>query len=281
MVAHSRLTPEASGSRFTIMKKTAYVLLFIFFCQRVNAQPAEDTMHVAEDSFVLPAYKLNPAYLKDSWGALKYTAGRPLKWKGKDWTRFGVVIGAAGGLMTMDWEIRHRAKKMHAPFATSVANTVEPFGNFYGLYIFPTIYVAGELLHQPKVASVGLRGAQSLAISTVIYTAAKKMIRRRRPDEASSPFDYRIPFAGKRYTSSPSGHSNTIFTVATVLATEFHEHRWVPWAAYSVASLTALSRVYHNRHWSSDIFLGSMLGHYVTRAVYRYHKEKKKTILLP
>jgi membrane-associated phospholipid phosphatase len=264
-------------------KTTVYILLLLISWQRTTAQPVEDTVPVtgAVDSVVLPPYKLNRAYVKDSWQALKYTAGRPLKWKGKDWAKFGLIIGSTGGLMAMDWEIRHRAKQIHSPFASSVANTVEPLGNFYGLYVFPAVYVAGELLHHPEVASIGLRGAQSLAISTVIYTAAKKVIRRRRPDEAASPFDYRIPFAGKRYTSSPSGHSNTIFTVATVLATEFHEHRWVPWTAYSVATLTALSRVYHNRHWSSDIFLGSLLGHYVTKAVYHHHREKKKTILVP
>lgn len=265
------------------------MLLTLFYWQTLTAQPATDTLRYADadtattagDTAVLPPYKLNINFAKDSWQALKYTAARPLNWKVKDWKKFGLIIGGAGGLMLADWEVRHRAKKLHSPFASSVANTIEPLGNFYGLYFFPSVYVAGELLNKPRMASMGLRGAQSLAISTVVYTAAKKLIRRQRPDQASSPFEFNWPFAGKRYTSTPSGHSNTIFTVATVLATEFSDKRWVPWAAYSVATLTALSRVYHNRHWSSDILLGSLLGHYATRAVYKYHREKKKTILLP
>jgi membrane-associated phospholipid phosphatase len=63
--------------------------------------------------------------------------------------------------------------------------------------------------------------------------------------------------------------------VATALALEYRETKWVPVVAYTIATLTALSRVYQNRHWTSDIVLGSALGHFVTKAVWKNNNKKQ------
>ncbi len=158
----------------------------------------------------------------------------------------------------------------------SIAKTVEPFGNTYGVYLFPTMYAVGVLTKQPKLESAGLTGGKALVISTLLYTASKKMIRRNRPDATTSSFDYAIPFTKRGYTSSPSGHSNTIFTAATILALEFKEHKWVAPLVYTIAATTAASRIYHNRHWASDVVLGSITGHFVSKAVWKASQKKKK-----
>ena len=43
----------------------------------------------------------------------------------------------------------------------------------------------------------------------------------------------------------------------------------------SIASLTALSRVYHDDHWISDSFLGSAIGAGVGLAVVRLHANNR------
>ncbi|MCH5720473.1 phosphatase PAP2 family protein [Niabella hibiscisoli] len=123
-------------------------------------------------------------------------------------------------------------------------------------------------IKNPHVESIGLRGGKAMAISSVICFVGKNVIQRQRPDAAATPFNFAAPFSKSKYTSFPSAHSTIAFTLATALAMEFPDQKWVAPVAYSIASLTALSRVYNNRHWASDILVGAALGHFVTKAVY-------------
>jgi len=220
-------------------------------------------------------YRLDKSYLLSYFNDLGYVVTRPIHWKGKDWRNFGIFAGVTAATMAADWEIRHFVQSNQNSVSTETAKVVEPFGNLYGVYLFPVMYVAGLATGEKRMQSVALGGVKSLANSTAIYATTKLLIRRNRPDKASSSFDFAPPFTHKSYTSSPSGHSNTIFTVATALALEYRETRWVPIVAYTIATLTAASRIYQNRHWTSDVLVGSALGHFVTKAVWRNNNKKQ------
>ena len=73
-------------------------------------------------------------------------------------------------------------------------------------------------------------------------------------------------------TSLPSGHTSTAFTVATVLSQRI-DNTYASIALYSMASLTALQRVYVDRHWFSDTILGAALGTVVGLKVVKLHEE--------
>ncbi|MHA4847764.1 phosphatase PAP2 family protein [Flavitalea antarctica] len=220
-------------------------------------------------------YRLNAPYLVSYWTDLKHVVTRPAHWKGKDWRNFSIFLGVTAVTMAADWEIRKFVLSNQTQVVGETASVVEPFGNLYGVYLFPVMYVAGLATNEKRMQSVALGGVKSLAISTLIYAGTKLIIRRGRPDAVESSFTYGAPFTHKSYTSSPSGHSNTIFTVATALALEYRETKWVPIVAYTIATLTAMSRVYQNRHWTSDIVLGSALGHFVTKAVWKNNNKKQ------
>jgi membrane-associated phospholipid phosphatase len=252
-----------------------------------NAQDTTKSGQVNKDSLlVIPVadttyptrklYRLDKAYLVSYWTDLKYTVSRPAHWKGKDWRNFSIFLGVTGATMAADWEIRRIVLANQGSIANETAKTVEPFGNLYGVYLFPVMYVAGLATKDKRMQSVALGGVKSLAISTLIYAGTKLIIRRGRPDSSKSSFDYGPPFTHPTFTSSPSGHSNTIFTVATALALEYRETKWVPILAYTIAGLTATSRIYQNRHWASDVVLGSALGHFVTKAVWKNNNKKKQ-----
>ena len=44
-------------------------------------------------------------------------------------------------------------------------------------------------------------------------------------------------------------------------------------SAYSLASLVAFSRVYHDAHWSSDVAAGALIGSVVGETVVRFNRE--------
>lgn len=77
------------------------------------------------------------------------------------------------------------------------------------------------------------------------------------PDGGSSGATFQPGEMSAAYGSFPSGHTIVAFSVATVWAAERPHERY---AAYSYASLAALSRIELGRHWPSDVFWAAILG---------------------
>jgi membrane-associated phospholipid phosphatase len=44
--------------------------------------------------------------------------------------------------------------------------------------------------------------------------------------------------------------------------------------------MTGVTRLYQDRHWSSDVWVGASLGYFVTKSVFRHHRdlEHKKAL---
>lgn len=238
----------------------------------------------AEDSLI--RYRINGAYLGSIWQDLKYTVARPAHWQQKDFIRLGVIGGAAGILLTGDYGVKQFFMHNQSNFVTSVTDQIEPFGNAYSPYIVAGMYAAGVIAHDRNLEHGSLMAAKSLIISTAIYLSIKSVVRRGRPTYYDTPFSFDAPFSkDKKHTSFPSGHSLTVMTVATSFAELYgKDHPWVPWVAYGIAGLTGATRLYENRHWSSDVWVGLALGHFVTKSVFRHHREleeKKAALLRP
>lgn len=222
------------------------------------------------------SYRVNGTYLKSIWTDFKYTVARPAHWEKRDFVRLGIVVGTAGTLMAVgDWEIKHFLLRNRTAGWTSITNQVEPFGNAYSPYLLGGLYLAGVIAKDRKLENAGLMSAKSLLISTLIYTTVKSIVRRGRPAYYDSPFEYNRPFTmDKFHTSFPSGHMNTVTTVATALAEIYGpKHPWVPWVSYTIAIATGATRMYQTRHWSSDVWIGASLGYFVTKSVFRHQRE--------
>ena len=135
--------------------------------------------------------------------------------------------------------------------------------------------------HRP--AETGVLAATAMAESSLLVWFLKGMTGRQRPSYADGVDHWSGP-AGffKRYEQGykdaydafPSGHAITAFSLATVVAMEYHETVWVPILSYAVATGVGLSRVTLSRHWLSDVVVGGVLGHLIGRLVVRNHRRK-------
>ncbi len=66
---------------------------------------------------------------------------------------------------------------------------------------------------------------------------------------------------GSNRHSFPSGHTATAFMTATMLTKEYgYLSPWVGVGAYTMATVTGLMRVANNKHWLSDVMVGSGIG---------------------
>lgn len=211
-------------------------------------------------------------YAKDSGKLLT----SPLRWKTDDWLKVGLVFGGTSALFLADKEIRNFAQKNQ----NSVASGFAEVGNAIGepMYIFPAVgaaYLYGTIADDSKLRRVSMLSLESLTISGAITMGLKTVGGRHRPLTGALPMRWHGPSNGKDYDSFSSGHTSNAFAVATVVAHEYKHKKYVGAAAYSLATLTALARIYDNKHWASDTFFGAALGHFVSKAILSYHKEDK------
>lgn len=109
------------------------------------------------------------------------------------------------------------------------------------------------------LGELGRRMLSALVIAGLFVQLLKFVIGRARPSVSPDfhpwvwdPFNHHWNFH-----SMPSGHSQTAFTTATILALYFPRFRY--WFFLAAASI-ALSRVVLNAHSLSDVIVGSYIG---------------------
>ena len=133
-----------------------------------------------------------------------------------------------------------------------------------------SLLFAGYLRHDDYQKSTALLCGEAYADSAIVDLAIKAITRRERPADVppGGSFDHTFFSGGKspfKGSSFPSGHAAGVFSVATVIASRYQRHRWVPFVAYGFATAISFSRVTTRAHFPSDVFLGAALGYTVTR----------------
>ena len=132
------------------------------------------------------------------------------------------------------------------------------------------LMISGYLRHDSYQVGTALLAGEAYADSAVVDLAMKAITRRKRPSDVApgAPFNDTFFAGGKsplKGSSFPSGHAASVFSVATVVASRYHNHRWVPWLSYGMATAISFSRVTTLAHFPSDVFLGAALGYTITR----------------
>jgi len=132
-----------------------------------------------------------------------------------------------------------------------------------------SLMLAGYLRHDDYQVQTAILAGEAYADSAIVDLAMKAVTRRKRPiDVVGNNYQDtffsggKSPFHGSAF---PSGHAAGVFSVATVVAERYHNHRWVPWLAYSFATAISCSRITTLAHFPSDVFLGAAVGYTVTR----------------
>ncbi|MBL0341917.1 MAG: phosphatase PAP2 family protein [Bacteroidetes bacterium] len=123
-------------------------------------------------------------------------------------------------------------------------------------------------------------GIKAFVISAGEATLIKVAFQRHRPIDDVPPdaFKYDGPFHGlKNDGSLVSRHATTAFAIATVFAEGYKkEKKWVPFVAYSLASLVSISRTYNREHWASDAFAGACLGYFTGKFLFEINSGNLK-----
>ena len=157
-------------------------------------------------------------------------------------------------------------------------------GSFFGgpgpLIIGPSMYVIGRLGHVPKMAQLAVHGTEAVVVGAAVADVIKGVAGRRRPyavaDSNSHDFGFGRGFTNDSAKSFPSGHSTAAFSAAAAVVAETHE--WWPkstWyvapVMYGGATMVALSRIYNDQHWASDVMMGAAIGTFAGLKTVRFN----------
>lgn len=147
----------------------------------------------------------------------------------------------------------------------NASRIISYLGSTYGSAgIAASFYLAGRAAHNERARETGVLGVEALIDSAIVVTAIKEITQRRRPRAGVSRGDF---FDGG--TSFPSGHSIQAWSLAAVIANEYHDHPAVQIAAYALASAVSVARFTGRNHFLSDILVGSAMGYGIGRYVYK------------
>jgi membrane-associated phospholipid phosphatase len=190
--------------------------------------------------------------------------------KGRHWLPALVITGGTAVFIATDPQTMphfrqttdfHGFNRVFSTTATGAAIAVVPAA-FYGVSL---------LRHDSYDQGSALFAGEAVADDAILMVVMKAITRRARPTAfpVTGPYNDTFfhstsSFFGKG-TSFPSGHAMMAFSVATVFARRYKDHRWVPYLSYAVASAIAFSRVTTGAHFPSDVFVGSALGFVIAR----------------
>lgn len=176
---------------------------------------------------------------------------------------------------------RQRTSQQNSTFH-SLAR-VRVVGDPGAIIITAGMYGIGRIAHNAELADVGLHSAEAVLVAGGISVVLKGLGGRARPyavaDSNSSDFRFGRGFSDNRYASMPSGHATVAFAAAAALTSEAAAHHvaatpYIGIASYGVATLVAASRVYDDKHWTSDVIvgagIGTLSGILVVRATHRH-----------
>jgi membrane-associated phospholipid phosphatase len=152
-----------------------------------------------------------------------------------------------------------------------ISRYVSQLGAYYTTGgIAGAFYLTGRVTHNAHARETGLLAAEALIDGAIVGGVLKVASQRPRPsvDDSSGEFF-------DRGSSFPSGHAISAWSLATIVAQEYGQHRpVVKIGAYALASAVSISRYTGGKHFLSDVLVGSAIGYGIGRYVYERHHDQ-------
>jgi len=207
--------------------------------------------------------------------------GAPL-FTGRDVVRAVGFTGLTIAMFPIDRSIARRLTNERSKankFLNNASKGVEVIADPGSIVIGASLYVIGRATHHYGIEDLGWHGTEAVLLGSSITWVLKGLTGRARPfataDTTAHDFKFGGGFGNADRQSFPSGHTTAAFAAAAAVTSEAERawpgHFWlVAPAMFGGASLVGVSRMYHDKHWASDVVLGAAVGTFSGLKVVRY-----------
>lgn len=190
----------------------------------------------------------------------------PVKWTRTEYIHFFLFIAAVSFCFVIDLPVRQLFQSLRSDSGEMIFKV----GDIYGKGYIQAICLAVLLIMGYKYNRILINYAhlflESLIFSGIAINVLKVTCGRWRPftDKGNLHF---TPFVGLWETgkvSLPSADVALAFSTSLILAELYDNKLWKAlW--YFLAVMTALGRIYHDKHWSSDVVISIFICFYIVR----------------
>ena len=129
------------------------------------------------------------------------------------------------------------------------------------------LWLLGHARHDERWSETGFLAGEAALNSLLMVEGLKYSLRRERPFQGDGSGSF-----FQNGDSFPSGHAAAAWAVAGVIAHEY-PGPLTKILAYGLASAVSYSRVRGRQHFSSDVFIGGMMGNLIAQQIYTRHHD--------
>lgn len=156
----------------------------------------------------------------------------------------------------------------NSPAQIRWGNNISHLGAPYTvLPVMVGFYTYGAVFDNQKARETGILGGEALLDGLITVEVMKVAFQRNRPNAQEHPGNF---WGGG--ASFPSGHSIEVWALASVIAHEYRNRKFVPYLAFGLASIISGARFAAQQHYASDIFVGAAGGFFIGRYVVNTHE---------
>jgi len=194
-------------------------------------------------------------------------ATSPFNFTGTDWMTTGAMVIATGLAFTLDPKIKENVTHQRSASFDNVTSYGEKYGSISYAGIFAGgMYLTGKIMGNKSLATTGRMLTESVLYSGFVVGVLKYTVGRARPYNNEGPADFFDYTFTENNVSFPSGHTATAFAISTVLSQRIN-NTFATIGLYGLASLTAYQRIYDDKHWFSDVFVGAAIGYFIGNSI--------------
>lgn len=166
------------------------------------------------------------------------------------------VLGGIALTASLDQPVANHFRDHRSQGGQDVADAWAKVGTVGVGVVTAGVLAGGLISHNEKVTHAGLRLLFSVGLAGGAAEGIKFALGRERPLQNTNSLDFDPAHFD---TSFPSGHTTLAFAMATSLSDDIHR-TWATVGLYGLATGVAVSRVYQEAHWVSDVVGGAALG---------------------
>jgi len=194
----------------------------------------------------------------------------PARIKKKDILPISLIGVSTAVAFSFDWDIHQQTPSLNSNFKTGVDYFTE-LGSPFTLVALDVVgFTVGKISKNERLTKTSELASLSLINTAIVTVVFKGLTGRERPSETDNPFLFHGP--SLEHFSFPSFHAAGSWAMATSIARSYPEKKWIGITCYTLATGVSVSRVLIDKHWTSDVVIGSALGFGIGTLVNRIHE---------